>query len=377
MPTTQKATVRLVHIIDSFNGGGAEAVVLRLHQAINQLPGAESYVISLSQRGDYNTSALNRCQVLPFKSNKNLDSWYRIGQVRQQLNQALQHIEQQQGSITAIYSHLDVSHNIVAGLAPRFARYYVVHASCKAELDNAKKRGFFTYHTLKKRKAAMHQQHLVSVSAGVGSELKGDIAWLKAASVTTIYNPFDLQAIAAAAAVTDPDIPTEPYLLHIGRVSARKRHDRLFDAYKKSGVSAKLVLLTKDSSKLRKLIQRYGLETQVLVMGFRQNPFVWMRHAALLLLSSDYEGLPNVLNEALLCGTPVLTTDCPHGPAEILQGFHPEWLVAMQDVNSFASKLKQMLASPPQVDASAWPMFEKIQAQYAANAYLQHALSFT
>ncbi|EGM75982.1 glycosyltransferase [Rheinheimera sp. A13L] len=365
--------VRIIHIIDSFNGGGAEAVVLRLHEAINNQPNAESYIVSLSRRSDYDISHLTNCYVLPFGTNKNLDSWYRVSKVRQELLNVIRQIEQG-GAVTAIYSHLDVSHSVVAGLQCEIKRHYVVHASCKAELSNAKKRGFFGYQRLKRRKAVMHQQHLVTVSAGVGSELQGDIDWLQAASVTTIYNPFDTQAILNSAQATEPALPQSPYLLHIGRVSAQKRHDRLFDAYKRSGVDTKLVLLTKDSTKLRKLIKNYDLEHKVVVIGFTQNPFVWMRHAELLLLSSDYEGLPNVLNEALICGTPVLSTDCPHGPAEILQNFHEDWLVPMSDIDTFAKKIKLLLQTKPKVDVEQWPMYEKIQASYAANSYIQHAL---
>lgn len=368
-----KKTTRIVHIIDSLNGGGAEAVVLRLHNAINNLPDAKSYIISLSRRADYEISKLNNCYVLPFSTNKNLDSWYRIKKVRRLLTEQIKSIEQQ-GDVAAIYSHLDISHYIVAGLNLDIKKHYVVHASCKAELDNAKKRGFFNYRRLKNRKAVMHQQSLVTVSAGVGSELRGEIEWLQSTKIKTIYNPFDTDAILTLAQEAEQDLPTSPYLLHIGRVSAQKRHDRLFDAYRRSSVNAKLVLLTKDSSKLRKLIQFYQLESRVIVIGFKQNPFVWMRNAELLLLSSDYEGLPNVLNEALLCGTPVLSTDCPHGPAEILNNFHEDWLVPINDTVTFAKKIKQLLLSKPVVDHKTWPMYEKIQAQYAAKAYVEHAL---
>lgn len=365
---------RIVHIIDSLNGGGAEMVVLRLHQAINQLPGAESFVIALSQKADYVIPSDDRLQRLAFKSNKNLDGWLNGGKVCRALAAALAQIEQSAGKIDAIYSHLDVSHHIVSKLSTQIKKHYVVHASCLAELKMARKRNLFSYWRLKKRKQVMHGQSLITVSDGVQSELHGQISWLVAGCAQTIYNPFDLAKIATAANVNEPEIPAEPYILHIGRVSSQKRHDRLLAAYKAAGTKVKLVLLTKNSTKLAKLLAKFELQQQVIVQGFVQNPFVWLKHAQMLVLSSDYEGLPNVLIESLLCGTPVLSTDCPHGPAEILQNFQPDWLVPMTDVDQFAEKMRKMAELPPAVALEAWPLYQRVQAPYAAAAYIQHAL---
>lgn len=106
-----------------------------------------------------------------------------------------------------------------------------------------------------------------------------------------------------------------------------------------------------------------------------QNPFVWLKNARLLVLSSDYEGLPNVLIESLLSQTPVLSTDCPHGPAEILKNFQPDWLVPMTDVAQLAMKIKTMAEQPTAVDLQAWPLYQRVQAPNVALAYLQHALA--
>jgi len=141
-------------------------------------------------------------------------------------------------------------------------------------------------------------------------------------------------------------------VLHVGRFMPQKRHDLLLDAFKQAGLAHKLVLLTEPTALLTSLINESGLEKQVLVAGFRRNPYPWMRAAEMLVLSSDREGMPNVLVEALICGTRVVSTDCPSGPREILKGELARGLVPTGDAAALAAAMRTMLAAP-RADASA------------------------
>ena len=118
------------------------------------------------------------------------------------------------------------------------------------------------------------------------------------------------------------------YLVHVGRFHATKRHDRLLKAYAHSGIQAPLALIgTGDDARVaevKRLATDLGIAERVLFLGFQANPYPFIRHASLLVLSSDSEGFGNVLVESLLCGTPVVSTRCPGGPAEILE--KPAWL---------------------------------------------------
>jgi len=88
------------------------------------------------------------------------------------------------------------------------------------------------------------------------------------------------------------------------------------------------------------------------VAGFRSNPYPWMRACDLLVLSSDREGMPNVLVEALACGTRVVSTDCPSGPREVLRGDLARWLVPCRDPQALANAITAALDSPrPGADA--------------------------
>jgi glycosyltransferase involved in cell wall biosynthesis len=113
------------------------------------------------------------------------------------------------------------------------------------------------------------------------------------------------------------------------------------------------------------LIAQAGLERRVTVADFQANPYSWMAGAELLVLCSDHEGLPNVLIEALACGTRVVSTDCPSGPREILRGELARGLVPCGDVAALAAAMQSALAAPrpePEAVAAALAPYESDRA---------------
>lgn len=196
---------------------------------------------------------------------------------------------------------------------------------------------------------------LVAVSQGVAADLQASFA-IDAERIRTIANPFDLAAIRALAAEPCPARPAEPYILHVGRFAAQKRHDLLLAAFAASKLPQRLLLLTPPDPRLDALIAQHGLQHRVASADFQANPYPWMAGAELLVLCSDHEGLPNVLIEALACGTRVVSTDCPSGPREILGGELARWLVPCNDADALAAAMVAALAAPkpaPEVVAAA------------------------
>lgn len=204
------------------------------------------------------------------------------------------------------------------------------------------------------------RRSLVAVSQGVATDLAGHFA----AQARVIANPFDVEAIRRRA--TEPSKrPSTPYVLHVGRHAAQKRHDLLLDAFACLETSHHLVLLTPPDPELRSKITARGLEHRVVIAGFQANPYPWMAGADLLVLCSDHEGLPNVLIEALACGTRIVSTDCPSGPREILVDELAVGLVPCGDPKALAYAMAQALARPrpdPVTVASALAPYDATRA---------------
>ena len=189
-------------------------------------------------------------------------------------------------------------------------------------------------------------RRLIAVSDGVAADLERGIG-LHNARIVRIYNGFDLEGICRAAAQPEPDLPREPFVLHVGRFMPQKRHDLLLEAWRRAALPLKLVLLAAPSAELDRLIAEKQVKDSVIVAGFRPNPYPWMGAAQLLALSSDREGMPNVLVEALAVGTRVVSTDCPSGPREVLRGDLARWLVPPGDAEALAYAMREALSAPP------------------------------
>lgn len=168
---------------------------------------------------------------------------------------------------------------------------------------------------------------LVAVSRGVG-EAAARTLGLPAGDVATIHNPVPSGDVwrLSAASVEHPWFAEGqvPVVLAVGRDAPQKDYPTLMEAFARvrGALPARLVVLGDLTDRLRARLmasaRRLGVADDVACLGFDANPFRYMRRASVFVLSSRQEGLPTVLVEALACGTPVVSTDAPHGPREIL-----------------------------------------------------------
>ena len=119
---------------------------------------------------------------------------------------------------------------------------------------------------------------------------------------------------------------------------------------------------------LEALAQELDIADRVLFVGNQQNPYPWMRHARLFVLSSRFEGMGIVLFESLACGTPVLSVDCPGGVRDILKGELEDCLVEPGE-EALAAGIVEALEGPkPDVD-EAW--LDDFRPQRVAEAFIE------
>ncbi|WP_168525543.1 glycosyltransferase [Acinetobacter sp. A3] len=174
----------------------------------------------------------------------------------------------------------------------------------------------------------------IGVSQGVTDDFK---ALFNTDNIRTIYNPIDIESIQLAANEYIPDIDG-PYIVNVGKFKAQKRHDVLVRAYAKANINEKLVLVGTGEllEQTKQLVKELDIENKVIFAGFKKNPYPYMKHAKFMVLSSDFEGLGLVILESITLGTPVISTDCPSGPGEILAS---DCLVAVGNVDALAAKI--------------------------------------
>jgi glycosyltransferase involved in cell wall biosynthesis len=137
---------------------------------------------------------------------------------------------------------------------------------------------------------------------------------------------------------------------------------------------ARLIIIGEGSerSSLEREVRELTLEADVSLPGFQRNPYCFMSKANAFVLASEFEGLPNVLIQALAFGTPAVATDCKSGPREILNGGRLGRLVPVGDVAAIAHAIEIALDTPRQ-DATAELIRERYGAARAAQEYLELA----
>ncbi|HVX77461.1 MAG TPA: glycosyltransferase [Bradyrhizobium sp.] len=193
----------------------------------------------------------------------------------------------------------------------------------------------------------------IAVSDGLKEQLSR-LPGLSKKPIRRIYNPIIHEGFEAQADLT-PVLPAsikpeEPFVLAVGRLHKQKGYRHLLLAFARvvKRRASHLVILGEgdDREELQGLASSLGIAPYVHLLGYASNPLAYMRHASVFVLSSLAEGFGNVIVEALACGTPVISTDCPHGPREILAGGRYGTLIRVGDVEALADAIVANLDVP-------------------------------
>lgn len=197
--------------------------------------------------------------------------------------------------------------------------------------------------------------HIVAVSAGVADDLSAQTG-IPRDRFRVIFNPVISDALYASAAA-----PLEhpwfqegepPVILAVGRLDKAKDFPMLIRAFRlvRDHQPARLMILGdgRDRNRIERAVREHCLTTDVALPGFEHNPYRFMSRSAVFALSSEWEGFGVVLVEAMALGLPIVSTNCTHGPAEILCNGKYGTLVAVGDYEGMAQGLVNALKDPGQ-----------------------------
>jgi glycosyltransferase involved in cell wall biosynthesis len=360
--------MRIAIAIDTLAGGGAQKVMLTLAKEFTEL-GHEPHFLVMSDKVAYDIQDDLPIHICFSEKDKDFNRFLNLAPAINKLRNKIRDVESKVGKFDLFLSNLDKTNRLMTKtkVSPLFV---VVHASVEEELTRHAKLGPIAYLKKLLAKKSLNNHHLVTVSEGIANEIKQKKR-ISPASIRCIYNPFQFEDILSLSQKEAAGIPDTEYLIHVGRFVKQKRHDILFKSIAKMKRQIPIVLLCHKPKKALQLAKKYGIEHRVIIPGFQPNPFPWIKCAKALVLSSDFEGLPTVLIESLVCGTPVVSTDCPHGPSEILTGELAKYLVPRRDPEALASKLDDLLNSPPSVTNA--DILTKVTAKKVALQYLSLA----
>ncbi|MFB8787551.1 MAG: glycosyltransferase [Potamolinea sp.] len=336
--TIHKQMPDLTFFLMDLDGGGAERVMINLASGFAE-QGLKVDLVLVKAEGPYLSQLSSKVRVVKLENSRLIMS----------LPSLVRYLKQEHPPV--LISALEDT-NIIALCAKKIAGVstkviVTVHNHLSREAQNATK--------LKRRLTPQFVKFfypwadsIVGVSQGVADNLVE--MGLPSEKIKVIYNPIVTPELSEKLQESIdhpwflPDQP--PVILAVGRVEKQKDFPTLIEAFAQlKPHPARLMILGEGSerSKLEDLVHKLDIGSDVAFPGFVTNPYAYMAKAKVLVLSSAWEGFGNVLVEAMSAGTPVVSTDCQSGPAEILANGQYGKLVAVGDRDGMAKAIAQTL----------------------------------
>jgi glycosyltransferase involved in cell wall biosynthesis len=333
----------LAVFLQDLAGGGAERVAVNLVNEFGER-GVPTDLILVRDSGAYRDSVDPRIRIIRLESRKTLLSIPRLVRYLRTVRPA---------GLLSFQTHV----NVAAVLAHALARVEIPMVVSE-HVDPV--RGAADHPAMLVRAAyriaprVYHNASAVAaVSEGVAREWRA-LTSLPETRVLRIYNPIYEPRILELAEqasgepwLDDPDVPV---IVAAGRLEEQKDVPMLLRAFALTlrARKCRLVVLGEgqEEARLRALSRELGIESSLKFVGFRPNPYAFYARAHVFALSSSFEGFGNVLVEALACGAHIVSTDCPHGPREILEDGRWGRLVAVGDAHAFSGALTEALDTP-------------------------------
>ncbi len=354
------ASVHIALFVPDLSGGGAERVMLNLAHGFVER-GINTDLVLLNAEGPYKDKVDERINIHDLG----------VARAAGSIGPLVHYLRHQQPD--ALISALGQT-NLAALLAKRLSTTRIpILVTEHQSFQPGRETGFRQRIFPRLARWLYPSGKVVAVSEGVADTM-AQVIGLPRQDITVIPNPVltdDLQSLAAEPL---PMGVRRPYVLGMGRLTAQKNFPLLLDAFRRMAEQRpdlNLVILGDgpDRSALEAGVRELGLQERVSLPGFQANPYPWLKGAAAFALSSDWEGLPTVLIEALALDVPVVATDCESGPREILGSGRLGRLVPVNDAPALAAALLEAAAETgnPATPADLTPY----TVRSATSAYLR------
>nr|WP_255762557.1 glycosyltransferase [Halomonas alkalisoli] len=242
---------------------------------------------------------------------------------------------------------------VLAPLAARFSGHACAVLISEHNTLSEQYRGWGRVHRGILRLSTACGYRLAKARVAVSEGVSCDIALLSGINknrFSVIHNPVPQRPVPNLEKISEAEslwgVPRGGRILSVGSLKAQKNHDllvRSFAQLERPGSRLMLVGQGGEEVRLQKLSRELGIHDQVIFAGFHRDPTPFYHTADLFVVSSNYEGFGNVIVEALSCGTPIVSTNCPSGPAEILENGKYGSLVPVGDGAALADAMTASL----------------------------------
>lgn len=359
--------VRALFVIPSLRGGGAERVIIALLRQMDRTLFQLCLAVVDLRGAAYRDDLPDDVEIIDLECKR----------VRYALPRITRLIWQRRPNVVfSTLGHLNLALAMIRPLLPNRVRYIGREACVVSELLNEESRASRRLWTWAYRHFYPRFDVVVCQSIDMRDDLLKVFAF-PASKAVIIHNPLDIQRIrllAAEVISTDierpiPGFDSAPHLVAAGRLAYQKGFDILIEALALcKNVRPRLTLLGEGPlrSALEQLAREKGVADRVRFVGFQKNPYPFFQKADAFVLSSRYEGFPNVVLEALACGTSVIATPAPGGVDEIASLTGGVVVASAIDAQSLRVAIEQFFAKKEKIKKISLTPFriDEIVAQY-------------